>query len=268
MSQKFFTSKLIKLIAVVGICLLLVFLNPHSLFNPIRAFLYTIAYPFQKTFYLLSDKTENTYDFLKSIGELKNENQRLEKENDSLAAENADLATEKKENETLRDQLGLVPRDKYNLESSYVIGQDPQKLGSWLMIDKGSANGIEVNMPVIVSDGILIGKVQEVYPTSSKVSLLTDSSSSINALDLETSSKGIIRGEYGLGIVLDMVEQTDVINNGDTVVTSGLGSDVPKGLLIGKIQETGNSQDKLFQQALITPRVKYSKLDVVFVIKK
>ena len=268
MSQKYFTSKLIKLLATVAICLLLIFLNPRGLFDPVRGFLYTVAYPFQKTFYLLSDKGENTYDFFKSIGDLKTENERLEKENNSMAAENAGLQAEKKENETLRDQLGLLPRNKYTLESSYVIGQDPQKLGSWLIIDKGSASGIETGMPVIVSDGIMIGKVQEVYPASSKISLLTDSSSSINALDMETNSKGIIKGEYGLGIVLDMVEQTDVINSGDTVVTSGLGSDIPRGLLIGKIQETGSSQDKLFQQALVIPRVKYSKLDVVFVIKK
>ena len=76
-----------------------------------------------------------------------------------------------------------------------------------------------------------------------------------------------MRGEYGLGIVLDLVAQTDAINNGDTIVTSGLGSNMPKGLLIGKIQELGTSADKLFQPALITPQIKYSKLDVVFVIK-
>jgi rod shape-determining protein MreC len=267
-SQKFFTPKLIKLVVVVAICLLLVFLNPRGLFSGVRFFFLTVAHPFQKTFYILGEKTGNTYDFLGSIGELKGENQKLEKENNSLAAEIAQLKDEKKENDTLREQLGLLPRDKYDLEAGYVIGQDPQKLGSWLMIDKGSASGIKPDMLVIYSDGILIGKVKEVYPYNSKVELLTAASNAVNAMDQETNAKGIVRGEYGLGIVLDMVSQTDTINQGDTVVTSGLGSNIPRGLLIGKINEVKTSEDRLFQQAIIIPRVKYSNLDLVFVIKK
>ena len=76
-----------------------------------------------------------------------------------------------------------------------------------------------------------------------------------------------MKGEYGLGIVLDMVAQTDALNEGDTVVTSGLGNNFPKGLYIGKIQEIKSSDDKLFQEALIVPRVKYSKSEILFVIK-
>jgi cell shape-determining protein MreC len=64
-----------------------------------------------------------------------------------------------------------------------------------------------------------------------------------------------------------MVSQQDALNNGDTVITSGLGSNIPRGLLIGKIQQVGLSDDKLFQQAIVAPRIKYSKLDAVFVIK-
>ena len=267
MSHKFLTPKLIKLIATVLVCLLLVFLNPRNLMNPVRTFFWTLAYPFQKTFYILSAKAEDSFSLLASISNLKGENEKLLKENNDLVSELAQIKEEKKENETLRSQLGLIPREKYDLESSFVIGQDPQKLGSWLMIDKGSTSGIKTDMPVIFSDGILIGRVDEVYPYSARVSLLTASSNSVNATDLETGSKGIVRGEYGLGIVLDLVAQTDAINNGDTIVTSGLGSNMPKGLLIGKIQELGTSADKLFQQALITPQIKYSKLDVVFVIK-
>jgi rod shape-determining protein MreC len=87
-------------------------------------------------------------------------------------------------------------------------------------------------------------------------------------VDVETEAKGVIRGEYGLGLILDLVSQTDIINGGDTVATSGLSGDFPRGLLIGKIQETKSTPDKLFQQAVVLPRVKYSKLDMVFILKK
>jgi len=267
MPRKYLTSKLIKLIIVVGICFLLIFLNPKGFFNPVRGFFLRVAYPFQKVFYLSSHKVSSTFTFLSSISDLKKENNDLIKENNHLAGMVALLSSEKKENESLREQLNLVPRDKFDLESAFVIGQDMHGLGSWLLIDKGRSSGIDVDMPVIVFDGILVGKVVEVYGNTAKINLLTDSSSSINVLDLETGSKGIIKGEYGLGIVMDMVSQSDVINTGDTVVTSGLGSNMPKGFLLGKIQEVRATQDKLFQQALVMPRVKYSKLDVVFVVK-
>jgi len=267
MPKKYLSPKFMKLAATLLIFLLLVFLNPKNFFDPVRNIFFTVSYPFQKSFYLLSMKISKTLDFLKSISDLKKENNELIKENNYLSAEIAKIKDEKNENELLREQLGLVPKKQFDLESAFVIDQDPQKLGSWLMIDKGSTDGVEKDMPVIVSDGILVGKIEEVYAKSAKVNLLTDSNSSINAYDLETNSKGIVKGEYGLGVLMDMVAQTDILNAGDTVVTSGLGSNVPKGLLIGRVQEIKNSADKLFQQALISPRVKYSKLDVVFVIK-
>jgi rod shape-determining protein MreC len=266
-SNKYFSSKLKKLMAILAVCGLLVFLNPKGLFAPIRNIFSAVFYPFEKIFYISSRKLADTAGFLGSISKLQSENEKLVKENTLLSSQIASLTDEKKENEDLRQQLGLLPRKKYDLEAGFIIGQDPQKLGSWLMIDKGFTSGIAQGMPVIVFDGIVIGKISEVGIKNSKVDLLTNSASSINAVDLSTGAKGIIRGEFGLGVVLDMVAQTEVLNVGDEVVTSGLAGDVPKGLLIGKIQEVRVTQDKLFQQALVIPQVKYSNLNEAYVIK-
>jgi rod shape-determining protein MreC len=268
MPRKLISQKLIKLFAILAVCILLIFFNPGGIVNPLRGIFFKVSYPFQKTFYLLSLKIKNTFDFLGSISELKKENEKIIRENNLLSAEIATLRDAKKQNEILREQLNLIPKGKFNLEASFVIGQDPQRFGNWLTIDKGLSSGISVGMPVIVSEGILIGRVAESHADSAKISLLTDSSSLINGLDVETDAKGIIRGEYGLGIALDLVPQTDIINVGDTIVTSGLGGNLPRGLLIGKIQEIRLSQDKLFQQAVIMTKTKYQKIDVVFVIKK
>lgn len=267
MSEKYLTPKLIKLAAIVAVSFGLVLLNPKGIFSPVRQVFSITVHPFQKTFYILSSKTRETFSFLTSISELKKENEHLLEENNSLSAKAAMAEQEKKENENLRQQLGLIPRSKFDLESSFTIGQDPQKLGSWITIDKGSFSGIQIGMPVIVSDGILIGRVDEVFGNSARVNLLTSPSSSVSVTDLESGAKGIVRGEFGLGVTMDMVSQTDILNNGDSIVTSGLGGDIPKGLLIGKVQSFSPTEDKLFQQAVISPRVKYSNLDVVFAIK-
>ncbi|HAI74586.1 MAG TPA: rod shape-determining protein MreC [Candidatus Moranbacteria bacterium] len=267
MPQKYFTARIIKLIATAIVCLALIFLNPKGFFNPLRGFFLTVSAPFQKVFYQTGEKIGETIYFFGFISELKNENIKLSKENNFLAAKIAGLEQEKSENIILREQLNLLPRDKFDLIGGFIIGQDPQGSESWVIFDKGEKDGVASGMPVIVSNGILVGKVDEVYSGSSKINLLTGSNSSINAVDIETGAKGIARGEYGLGIIMDMVTQSDVLNEGDSVVTSGLGSDIPRGLLVGKIKEIKKSQDKLFQEAIIVPRVKYSKLDVVFAIK-
>lgn len=267
MPEKYITSRLIKLTVIAAVCLLLIFLNPRGVFSPVRQVFYVAVYPFQKTFYILSRKTRETFDFLNSISELRRENEKLLRENDSLSAASAMLQQEKRENENLREQLKLIPRSKFDLESSFIIGQDPQKLGSWISIDKGSFSGIQNGMPVIVSDGILVGRVEETFGNSSRVNLLTSPSSSVSVIDLESGAKGVIRGEFGLGVIMDMVSQTDVLNLGDSIVTSGLSGDIPKGLLVGKVQSFASTGDKLFQKAIISPRVKYSNLDAVFVIK-
>ncbi|EKE10906.1 MAG: rod shape-determining protein MreC [uncultured bacterium] len=268
MQKGFFSSKVIKFIIVSAICFLLIFFNPKGIFNPARTVFFEIAYPFQKAFYLISRSISEAAFFISSIGTMREENEKLLRENNALSAEVTSLQEAKKENDILREQLDLLPRDKFDLEPSFVIGQDPQGLGSWITIGKGSSDGIEMGMPVIVSDGILVGKVEEVGWDSSKVNLLTNAASVINASDLETGAKGLIKGTYGLGIIMDMVSQGDVLNEKDTIITSGLGNELPRGLLIGKIQEVRISPDKLFQQAIVVPRIRYQKLDIVFVIKK
>lgn len=265
--MKHITSKIIKTLVILVIAFFLVFINPKGFFDPVRSFFLDIFSPFARASHNIGRSIRGTVDFLGSISDLRKENEELLRENNDLSSEVAKLSSEKNENRMLREQLDLVPRDDFDLVSSFVSAQDPQRLDSWVLIDKGTTDGIKEGMPVIVSGGILVGRISEAYPDNAKVELLSSPTSSINGIDSVTNSRGIVRGEYGLGLVLGMVPQSDTINQGDDVVTSGLGSDTPKGLLIGKIKEVRMSQDRLFQEAIVAPRVKYSKLDIVFVIK-
>ena len=267
MQSKFFSTKLFKVIAIIAVCGLFVFLNPYKIFNPIRSVAFNISRPLLGSIRFISFKLSEYRDFIVSIGELKKDNERLFKENQGLLAENARLKDVKNENNLLREQLGLIPKNKYNLESAFVIGQDFIGSENWIIIDKGEKNNIRKGMPVIVSNGILIGKIGEVFSRTSKVLLITNPQSSINAVVGETGVQGIAKGEFGLGLLFDMVLQADVIKAGDEVVTSGIDGNMPRGLLIGKIQSIRVLNDGLFQKALISPSAKFSKLRLVFVIK-
>lgn len=267
MPKKYLTSKTVKLVIAIIICAGLIFFNPKGIFNPMRGFFLRISLPFQKVLYGSSQRFSETVSFLASISEIRKDNADLSRENNALSAQIAELRQLENENKTLREQLDLLPQDKFSLTGGFVVGQDPQGSESWIILDKGERDGILPGMAVIVSNGILVGKVDEVYVTSSKINLLSGSNNLINVTDLETGAKGIVRGEYGLGLVMDMVTQSDVLNIGDTIITSGLGGNIPRGLLVGKIKEVKVSDDRLFQKAVVAPRIKYSTLDVVFVVK-
>lgn len=264
----FISRKLFRVLLATIVFGFLITINPYNFFSPIRSVISASLLPFNKFAYVISLKTEYVKDFLFSIGELKKENENLLKENQNLIAENAELRDQRGENEFLRQQLQLLPRDRFALESASVISIDSTGSGAWIDIDKGSADGIREGMAVIVSKSILVGKVQQVFLKSSKVMLLSNPKSALNVLANDTGAKGIVRGEYGLGIIMDMVMQNDTINKGSEVVTSGIGSALPRGLYVGVIREVRPSEDHLFQQAFIDSPIDSSKLQTVFIIKE
>jgi rod shape-determining protein MreC len=217
---------------------------------------------------IFSGGASGFFQFMGSIGDLKNENEKLIGENQSLLAQNNRLKDAENENQSLRQQLSLAPRKNFDLESSFIIAQDPQGLGNYFLIDKGENSGIKTGMAAIVSDGILVGQVTDAYSSSAKVTLITDPTSAINAEVQNSGAKGIVNGEYGLGLQMGMISQAEVLSEGDTVIASGLGGKIPRGLTIGKIGRIGQSPDKLFQTASVVPAIDVSDLRTVFIIKK
>lgn len=265
--REFTSKKIFKVGLLVLIFGFIVFINPAGLFKPFRVVFLEMAHPFQKVFYAFSVTIGRTKEFISDIGQLKKENENLMLSNQTLLAENARLRDLEKENSMLRNQLDILPRDRYELEAASVISQDPNGLGNWLEIDKGEKDGISAGMAVIVSKGVLVGRVQEVYAKSSKVILLTNPKSTVNIVTIENGAKGVAKGEYGLGVIFDMILQTDTVQAGDSVVTSGVGGEIPRGLYVGSVQEIHPSDDHLFQQAIVTSPVQVSKLQMVFVVK-
>ena len=264
----FFSRKNIKFLSIVFVLLILIFVSFRGADNPLKGFVLRVSSPFLKTFRIFSGGISDIFGFLGSIGELKNENESLIRENQGLLAENARFKDIEKENGVLREEFKLAPKNKFDLEASFVIAQDPQGLGKYIIVDKGSNKGIRAGMSAIVSSGILIGRVTDVYSSTAKITLITDPASAINAEVQDSGSKGIVNGEYGLGIRMNMISQAQEIKEGDRVVTSGLGGEMPRGLVIGNISRIDQSRDRLFQEASILPEANLSDLRIVFLVTK
>ena len=266
--MKFFSTKNKKFIFAIILLKAVIFITSRGADNPVKGTILWLTSPFLKTFRIFSGGVYGFFQFLGSIGELKNENEKLVRENQELSAEIARFKDTAHENELLRHELGLVPKNKYDLEASFVIGQDTLGSGSSIFIDKGENKGVEENMAVIVSNGIFVGKVSEVFSDTAKVALVADRDSAVNGEILESGAKGIIRGSYGLGVAIDMISQSEIVKEEDRVVTSGLGGGLPRGLLVGKVGQVRQSEDKLFQQAVVFPAADLGSLKVVFIVKK
>lgn len=243
----------------------LIFLNPNNFFDGVRSPIFRLVYFFEKIFQISAEKIYSATSTVTSIGSLKRDNEELSLKNTQLLAENASLKEVKEENELLREQLELLPRKELVLQNAEVVSQGSHGLNDWIVVNRGSDSGVEVDMPVVVSGKVVIGKVQEVLPKSSKIILITNTASAINAVTVDTNAKGIVKGEYGTGIILDMVLETSNLKVGDQVVTSGLG-DSFEGFLIGRINEIRPSNDYLFQQAVISSPTDLSRLKFVSIV--
>ncbi|MFA6184258.1 MAG: rod shape-determining protein MreC [Parcubacteria group bacterium] len=267
MPKKFTSQKIFKVIVICVLALGLIMWNPYNFSGGMRRFFLGITLPIQKIFSLGADKIHSFGEAISSIGKIKSENKHLFEENLKLRAENVNLADVMKENNDLRSQLNILPRDKFNLEATHIIGRDTYDSNSWILIDKGISDGVGKGMPVIVSEGILVGKVEESFDSTAKIIFITDKSMNVNVEAVETGAIGSVKGNYGLGLIMDLVLQTDNLKVGDKVITSDISQNIPRGLLVGEIKEINSAKNDLFQQAIISSPVDFSKLRFVFVIK-
>jgi rod shape-determining protein MreC len=178
----------------------------------------------------------------------------------TLAIDRAGLNQLRQENSLLRAQLSFVKTNK-NYVVAEAMGKNPEPTTNVLIINRGSDRGIKVGQPVIAEEGILVGKIIKTEKDPSWVRLLNDNQSKIAAGVLnQDRAMGVLNGEHGLSLRLTMVPQNENLIIGDEVITSGLESDTPRGLLIGQIESIQKDPYEPFQSAAIKSLVDLNKL--------
>ena len=197
--------------------------------------------------------------------ELEKKNRELQEEVARLTVELAEREEAAIQNEALRSQLGFAQDSGFKLAQARIISQDPTNYQQVLTIDRGSGAGIKKGM-VAVSRGLLVGQVVATTPSTAKVRLITDFRSAVPALDQQTRASGLIRGDRGFGLNLDMVPQTDTLRRGDTLITSGFDGEYPKGLVVGTVDRVEKRDTDVYQTAEVSPAADFRRLEDLFVI--
>lgn len=266
--MKFKISKKYFIIATV-LMMGLIFLN---IFTGASGFLENIVFkifsPIQGFFIKTGNNTVGFFEIILSIKDLSRENIELKQRNLEIETELIELKETKKENEALRNALDFSQKNIPLYEIASVVGKEIQGGGDWILIDKGSKNGIEKDTVIISDKFALVGKVLEVNDSFSKVLLITNSKSIVAALIENKRSEGLVqKEESGNKIFMDFIPKEDDPEIGEKVITSGMDKIYPKGILIGKVESIDLSENQLFKKVIIVPFVDFDKLERVFVIK-
>lgn len=268
MRKIFSFRKIIFLSLIVIISLLAVFADFKGLLQTPKSMAADIFLPVSNFFYQLNSKSTDYLSALFSAGTVARINQELTAQNLKMQSDLVKLQEVIRENSVLKNQLEIkkTQKEDYHYIMASVFGYNPTNLGQYLFIDKGSRDGIAKDAAVVASGDVLVGKISEVFPTKAKVMLISDSNSAINALAQKNRSSGVLKGNQGMGVFLEMVPRDKDLETGEYVISAGSGDNFPKGLLIGEIAEIMVSDVEAFKQAKIKPAADLDALEAVFVI--
>ncbi|HUH97432.1 MAG TPA: rod shape-determining protein MreC [Anaerolineales bacterium] len=197
---------------------------------------------------------------------LRARNAELESEISQLQTQVIDLQQRVSQTEIL---AALVDFSRANPESSYkaasVIGRDPSPFLHYIIINRGSNDGILRGMPVVTNQG-LVGRIDAVIADAARVQLITDPASTVNVHLKDANTDAVLLGSVTGDISLDMISQDAAVQGGDLILTSGLGGGYPPDLIVGQVINVRKLDYELFQQATVQSAVDFSRLDIVLVI--
>ncbi len=168
------------------------------------------------------------------------------------------------EAQRLRSLLALQDDYDFNFVAARVIGREQIGLSSTILINKGSADGLKVGMPVMAALG-LVGRVIDASWHSAKVLPLIDENSNIDAIVQRNRTQGMIRGAGSRGCVLKYISKIQDVQEGDIIISSGIGGVFPKGMMIGQVNHVDRLDAGLFLRINVTPSIDFSKLEEVLV---
>ncbi len=208
-------------------------------------------------------------DFLtlpRDVTSLRQQNTELQSQVSQLESQVIELKQQLSQAEVLYALLDFArarPENQYI--ASTIIGRDPSPFLHYIIIDHGSDDGLRHGMPVVTNQG-LVGTIDAVTAKAARVLLINDPGAIVNIYLQSTQVQAQLSGSLTSEISLDMVPQDVEIPSGELILTSGLGGDYPQDIIVGQITSVRKRENDLFQTAVVSPAVDFSKLSAVLVI--
>lgn len=190
--------------------------------------------PLEQAMTAVAGQVDRVTSVFGDVGSLRAENARLRAADEALRAEVVQLNAAAKENATLRQALNFQKSAGHKLVAAQVIGAGPDGFSRTMEIDRGTADGIRPGMVVVTGAGLL-GRVREAGPHAANVQTLADPQSRVNVYLSKSSLQGTVSGGPA-SLRLDLQHALGVVaSDGEWVLTSGVGSEYPRGLIVGEV---------------------------------
>lgn len=267
------TGKKIGILIVVLISLFcIIFFSARGRFQApvLNQAVSVIVTPFQSAISWVGSQLNYVTSNIWEIITVHQQNKMLRNEVEQLRIQNLHASEYDAENQRLRALLGYKQSaTQFDLVAARVIGRESATWSSVIEINRGTRDGVDVDMAVVTDKG-LVGHIIEAGPTSSKVELILDPRSSVGTLVQRADSRvaGIVEGDMNNPTMPRMVNipKTADVDEGDIIVTSGFGGVYPKGLMVGTVSEMRNDEGGLLKIAILEPAVDFQRLEDVMVI--
>lgn len=216
-----------------------------------------------------SGLSRSVADFLNTLADLQNLQQRNAEYERALINFQSEIV-ELREIRADYERLSVLmdfrgARQDLKTLAATVIGRDTTGILRTVTIDRGSRDGVAPGMAVITELG-LVGRVARVSATTAQIQLVNDVSSFVNARLQTTRAEGSIQGTAAGGLQIIYIPLTDRINDGDSVVTSGIGGKFPRGIPIGQVTSSRIDDTNLFQEGTVRSLIDFSRLEIVLVV--
>ncbi len=262
---------LLFILTVLCTALIIITFNTNLFTGPLNSFAGIFVVPFQKGMTTVGTYIKDTADRLSSITKLLEENEELKAQIDELTVANTTLEQEKYELTELRNLYQLDDAyENYEKVGARIIGKDA---GNWyhaFIIDKGSDDGLAIDMNVI-ANGALVGRIIDVGPDWAKVQAIIADNASVSGMVLSSSDNLIVTGNlelYNQGFISfsKLVDDVDKVRIGDKIVTSNISDKYLPGILIGYISTIDDDSNNLTKSGTLTPAVDFEHMNVVLVL--
>lgn len=271
--EKFTIPSKYLLFVLTCLCTVLMALTfSTDVFNrPLNTAVGYVVVPFQQGISKMGSWLSNRKDELVQIRQLLEENVKLQQQLDEVLVENTQLQQDKSELSRLRELYQLDDQyDEYRKVGARIIARDSGNWYSTFIIDKGADDGLQVDMNVIASGG-LVGRISEVGPDWARVTSIISDNSNVSAKTLSSSDTMTVTGDLktmqdGVIRFSQLIDSQDGVAVGDKVVTSHISDKYLPNILIGTIHTINRDPNNLTKSGYVTPAVDFEHLEEILVI--
>lgn len=257
------------IIAFLGFGAIVAALNSSNA-TPQSTIVGTVFTPCHYVAQKIADATDNVFGAVSGNQQYEKEIKSLKKQIGDLQSQFVDYENLKNQNKLYKEFLGLKEENEdYKFVEASVIGRDSADIYKSFTISKGSVNGVKAGDAVLYGK-YLVGVIEKVYPDYAVVKTILDADFNVSAYEIISNEMSYVTGNAKLArqgkCKLANLDASTKITYESIVCTAGVGGTVPKGLIIGTVDEISEEKTDISSYAVITPGVDVSQIGSVFVL--